>query len=75
MLPEHITVRRCSYRTDVFYAQMANNCPNTTSAEIYSPPYLFKGSRPNITSAPGGIGYGQSFFVGTPDATALQMWH
>src|SRR6266513_2890513 len=35
------------------------------SAEIYSPPYLFRGSRPTITSAPTGITYGQSFFVGT----------
>ena len=43
------------------------------SAEIYSPPYLFKGSRPTITSAPTGITYGQSFFVGTPDATSISQ--
>src|SRR4029434_8111911 len=41
------------------------------SAEIYSPPYLFQGSRPTITSAPSSVGYGQSFFVGTPDATSI----
>src|SRR6266487_251484 len=41
------------------------------SAEIYSPPYLFQGSRPTITSAPTNVGYGQSFFVGTPDATSI----
>jgi galactose oxidase len=41
------------------------------SAEIYSPPYLFQGSRPTITSAPASVGYGQSFFVGTPDATSI----
>jgi hypothetical protein len=41
------------------------------SAEIYSPPYLFNGSRPTITSAPASVGYGQSFFVGTPDATSI----
>ena len=41
------------------------------SAEIYSPPYLFHGSRPTITSAPTSVGYGQSFFVGTPDATSI----
>ena len=35
------------------------------SAEIYSPPYLFHGSRPTITSAPTSVRYGQSFFVGT----------
>ena len=39
--------------------------------EIYSPPYLFKGTRPTITSAPASVAYGQSFFVGTPDAAAI----
>ena len=39
--------------------------------EIYSPPYLFKGTRPTITSAPAIVAYGQSFFVGTPDAAAI----
>jgi hypothetical protein len=41
------------------------------SAEVYSPPYLFNGSRPTITSAPTNISYGNSFFVGTPDATSI----
>ena len=40
------------------------------SAELYSPPYLFKGARPTISSAPTTVGYGQTFFVGTPDATS-----
>ncbi len=31
------------------------------SYEIYSPPYLFKGARPTITSAPTSVGYGQTF--------------
>ena len=39
--------------------------------EIYSPPYLFKGTRPTITSAPTSVVYGQSFFVETPDAAAI----
>ena len=43
----------------------------TTSAEIYSPPYLFKGARPTISSAPGSVAYGDLFFVGTPDATSI----
>ena len=38
------------------------------SAEIFSPPYLFSGARPTITSAPSYIEYGRSFFVATPDA-------
>ena len=43
------------------------NC-NRNSAEIFSPPYLFAGARPTITSAPASISGGQTFFVGTPDA-------
>src|SRR5439155_1374401 len=38
---------------------------------VYSPPYLFKGARPAISSAPTSIAYGQSFFVGTPNATSI----
>ena len=45
-----------------------NDHPET---EIYSPPYLFKGARPTITSAPASVAYGQSFFVGTPNAAAI----
>jgi len=38
------------------------------NGEIYSPPYLFQGARPTLTSVPhGAIAYGSSFFVGTPD--------
>jgi galactose oxidase-like protein/Big-like domain-containing protein len=41
------------------------------SAEIYSPPYLFNGSRPTITSAPTAITYGSQFTVNTPDAAQI----
>jgi hypothetical protein len=41
------------------------------SAEIYSPPYLFKGARPTITSAPTQTPYGSTFFVATPDAASI----
>ncbi|HEY9286013.1 MAG TPA: galactose oxidase-like domain-containing protein [Pyrinomonadaceae bacterium] len=41
------------------------------TAEIYSPPYLFRGARPTITSAPASAGYGQTFFVQTPDAASV----
>lgn len=40
------------------------------TAQIYSPPYLFKGSRPRITSAPASVVHGASFVVSTPDAIA-----
>jgi hypothetical protein len=35
--------------------------------DIYSPPYLFNGPRPTITSAPSEVPYGGSFDIGTPD--------
>ena len=34
-------------------------------AENYSPPYLFKGARPTITSAPTSVGYNAPFTIGT----------
>jgi hypothetical protein len=47
------------------------NAKNENSAEIYSPPYLFKGPRPTITSAPSTIGYGSTFDLSTPDAARI----
>ena len=43
------------------------------NAEIYSPPYLFKGPRPVITSAPAEIQYGLNFFVEAPDASTIAL--
>ncbi|MFQ5600784.1 MAG: galactose oxidase-like domain-containing protein, partial [Candidatus Krumholzibacteriia bacterium] len=37
-------------------------------AEIFSPPYLFRGARPAITSAPDSVVYASSFIVGSPEA-------
>jgi hypothetical protein len=44
---------------------------NPNSAEIFSPPYLFAGPQPTITSAPATISGGQTFFVGTPNAANI----
>jgi hypothetical protein len=41
------------------------------SAEFFAPPYLFKGPRPVITSAPSDLVYGQAFAVQTPDAARI----
>jgi hypothetical protein len=41
------------------------------SAEFFSPPYLFKGSRPTITGAPAQLSYNQNFSVQTPDAARI----
>lgn len=45
--------------------------PNERNAEIFSPPYLFRGQRPGITSIPQSVGYGASFRVATPDAGSI----
>jgi len=41
------------------------------SAEIFSPPYLFKGTRPVITSAPNSVAYNSAFSVATPDTAGI----
>ncbi len=40
---------------------------NETKMEIFSPPYLFKGPRPTISSAPTTVAYGADFVIGTSD--------
>jgi hypothetical protein len=42
-----------------------------TYAEIFSPPYLFKGARPVISSNPATINYGDVFTVGTSQASSI----
>ncbi len=42
--------------------------PRELNAEIFAPPYLFRGPRPSIDSVPENVAYGQQFFLGTPDA-------
>jgi len=51
------------YRPD----NVAENDPKDSHREvqIFSPPYLFRGPRPDITVAPDEVGYGQVFDVGT----------
>lgn len=39
------------------------------TGEIYSPPYLFQGVRPSITSAPSWIAYGSNFQLGFTSST------
>ncbi|HMN97894.1 MAG TPA: DUF1929 domain-containing protein [Miltoncostaeaceae bacterium] len=45
---------------------------NDDKMEIYSPPYLYRGARPSVSSAPDAFGYGQSFGVATPDPGAVR---
>lgn len=44
---------------------------NHPTAQIFSPPYLFKGARPGISSAPSTVTYGSSFTISTPDAASI----
>lgn len=48
-----------------------NADPDHPNAEIFSPPYLFRGPRPTIDSAPQNVAYGESFLVETPDAGTI----
>ena len=45
---------------------------NRRTAEVYSPPYLFKGPRPVISSAPDTVMPGTTFTVATPDAARIR---
>jgi len=40
--------------------------------ELFSPPYLFAGARPQIASAPGSGGYGHEITVGCPAPAAVE---
>ncbi|HSY50693.1 MAG TPA: galactose oxidase-like domain-containing protein [Thermoanaerobaculia bacterium] len=45
--------------------------PFYADAQIFSPPYLFRGARPTITSAPASVKYGETFNIVTPDAANI----
>jgi hypothetical protein len=45
--------------------------PDQRNAEIFSPPYLFLGDRPTITSATGEVGYGGAITIQSPNAADI----
>jgi galactose oxidase len=45
--------------------------PRELSGELFSPPYLFRGPRPTIASAPKSVGYGAQFQVAMPEAGTI----
>ena len=54
----------------------ASGLSDDHTAEIFTPPYLFKpdgslATRPTITDAPTAVSYGQTFSVQTPDAASI----
>jgi hypothetical protein len=44
---------------------------NNTQIEIYSPPYLFAGPRPTITTIPALVHHGQTFVIESPDGPSI----
>jgi hypothetical protein len=46
--------------------------PNQRNAELFSPPYLFRGARPVISSVPQSVAYGARFRVLTAQASAIR---
>jgi galactose oxidase len=48
-----------------------SGCSDQQDADFYSPPYLFNGPRPTITSAPSALSYRHAFSVVTPDAAGI----
>jgi galactose oxidase len=47
-----------------------NGGADNENAEIFSPPYLFKGARPAIASAPASAGFGATIAIGTTSAVS-----
>lgn len=45
--------------------------PDERNAELFAPPYLFRGPRPEITNAPSEVSYGAHFRIETPQASAI----
>jgi hypothetical protein len=48
-----------------------DNGPGQFTAQIYSPPYLFRGVRPVISSIPQSIAYAHPFTINTPNAANI----
>jgi Domain of unknown function (DUF1929)/Glyoxal oxidase N-terminus/Kelch motif len=44
---------------------------NLMSMELYSPPYLHRSPRPQVTASPSSVGYGAAFTVSSPDACRI----
>jgi len=44
---------------------------NNTTIEIFNPPYLYRGARPVISSAPPSIQRGQKFDIASPDSATI----
>ena len=55
----------------ILHAGSGDAGPDQRNAELFSPPYLFRGARPRITASPTRVGYGTPFTITTPDAASI----
>jgi hypothetical protein len=55
----------------VLHSGSGDGGPDQRNAELFSPPYLFKGPRPSIVSAPSQVAYGASFRITTADVASI----
>ena len=55
----------------ILHAGSGDAGPDQRNAELFSPPYLFRGARPTITGSPTRVGYDASFRITTPDAGSI----
>jgi hypothetical protein len=60
--------------SDSLYGNAKNTIPGTFEQriEIYSPPYLFQGNRPQIVGGPETVSHGQKVWFGSPEAGAIR---
>jgi hypothetical protein len=56
------------------YGNKQDTTPETFNQEIdvYFPPYMFRGTRPRITAAPGEMGLGRSYLIKVSPASGIQ---
>jgi hypothetical protein len=45
-----------------------DSAPDQLNAQLYSPPYLFRGARPSIDAGPDEIAYGSTMSLSSADA-------
>jgi hypothetical protein len=60
--------------SDPLYSNAENTIPGKFEQriEIYSPPYLFQGDRPQIMGGPETVSHGQKVWFGSPQARAIR---
>jgi galactose oxidase len=71
LLPDGTVLHGASGDAETIVGGGIVNVPPERNHEIFSPPYLFKGARPTITSVPAAVTYNQSFNVETPNTLQI----